>query len=98
MVFDQIVQVVKKIPNKVRLEIVDMAKSIQRKIRDYADAVSFKNDPAYLNIDRQHFRYLENLRHSQPEKYKQLVYFAQVYPTLDIDDQETAIVSFLANY
>lgn len=43
----------------------------------------------------QHFKLVEHLRHNDPEKYKQLYFFATIYPTLDYDDQVVQLEKFI---
>jgi len=92
----EIADCVKSLPRKFQDEVIDMSKSIQKKLREYSEVASFKTDPQYLSMEKKHFDFVQNLRKTNPEKYKSLVYFATVYPTLDIDDQRKAAISFFS--
>lgn len=88
----------KDIPSMFMKDIIDMSKGIQKKMREYCDAVSGKNQTQYVSMNKQYFLYVDNLRKNEPEKYKRLVYFATIYPTLDIDVQGEALTKFLEDY
>ena len=82
------------IPEKLYKETRDMAVAIASKMRSYGDAMAGRYDSTTLSMLIQHFKLVEDLRHNQPEKYKQLVFFATIYPTLDYDDQPAQLDAF----
>jgi hypothetical protein len=86
------------LPSMFMKDVIDMSKGIQKKMREYCDAVSGKNQTQYVSLNKKYFDYIENLKKGNPEKYKRLVYFATIYPTLDIDDQNSALTDFLKDY
>ncbi len=86
------------VPEKLYKETLGMASAITFKMRAYGDAMTGKRDPTMVSMLIQHFKIVENLRHTQPEKYKQLVFFATIYPTLDPTDQTTQLETFFKGF
>jgi len=83
-----------EIPTMIYTDIVDMTKSVQKKIRGFANAQNNRNDVEYYAMVTNHFNYLQSLRLNQPDRYVALVAFVQYYNQLDIDQQPAAIVSY----
>ena len=93
--FEFFVEKLQDAPDTIYNEIVDMAKTIQKKMREYSDATSGRMDPEYVMLVKPHMEFLNKLRLKEPNKYKDLVYFASIYGTLDIDVQPKALASFM---
>jgi hypothetical protein len=87
-----------KIPNQVYNSTRELATTIASKMRIYSDAMSGKNDPSNVSILLQHYNVIESLRSNEPEKYKQLVFFSTIYPTLSYDDQRVQILAFFNGF
>jgi hypothetical protein len=85
-------------PEKLYNNTMVMASEIAKKMRLYGDALVGKANPIYVSIQDQHFRLLQRLRLQEPEKYKKLVNFATIYPTLNFNDQSKYLVSFFQDF
>jgi len=97
---DQVLVYARKhnIPETVYQKTRDMATEIALKMREYSDAMAGKGSVSTVSILVPHFTLLEKLRKNNPEKYKQLVYFATIYPTLGYDDRQAQLVSFFKDF
>lgn len=86
------------IKTKMIDEISNLAKTLQLKIRQYGESMGGHNEDAYISLAKRHFNYLQNLRQTNPLKYKKLIYFATIYPTMDIDKQEESTKHFFNDF
>jgi len=87
-----------KIPSAIYDATRELATSIAAKMRIYSDAMAGKIDPTNVSVLLQHYNLMQNLRTTRPDKYKQLVFFANVYPTLSYDDQRIQILAFFNGF
>ena len=85
------------IPTMIYTDIVDMTKTVQKKIRGFANAQNNRNDVEYYALVTNHFNYLHSLRLNQPDRYVALLAFVEYYNQLDIDKQPAAVTSFFAD-
>jgi hypothetical protein len=76
----------------------NLAIGVVGKMREYGDALAGKADSNTVTMLKQHFNMVEDLRKNNPSKYKKLVYFAFVYPTLSFDNQAKQLVSFFMDF
>jgi hypothetical protein len=53
-----------------------------------------KTDPTNVIMAKEHFAMLQDMRKNQPEKYKKLVFFATIYPSIRFADQKTQLATF----
>lgn len=86
------------VPAKLYDNTLNMAAEIAKKMRSYGDALSGKANPTTVSIQEQHFKLLQHLRLQEPEKYKSLVFFATIYPTLKFNDQAIYLVKFFKDF
>lgn len=86
------------LPERLYVGINDLANTTAIKMRDFGDALTGKADPHNSTMQIQHFKIIQNLRLNFPEKYKQLVFFATIYPTLNYDARKTQILSFFKKF
>jgi hypothetical protein len=94
MLIEKIIETAQNFPGKLMYEITDMSKTLQLKMRKYSDSVNGRNN-SDLMLAKAHMDFLNKLRINDPSKYTTLVYYAHIYPTLDIDAQPKATKSFL---
>lgn len=79
-------------------EITRMAKTLQLKMREYSETMGGYKSKDFITIKKIHFDLLDNLRKTNPNKYKELVFFATIYPTMDIDKQEISLTQFFSGF
>jgi hypothetical protein len=87
-----------QIPEKLYTNTMDLANTIASKIRNINDNMVGKADPANVTISNAHFSLLQDLRTKQPEKYKKLVYFGTIYPTIKFQDQKPQLTTFFKSF
>ena len=75
-----------------------MVTGIALKMREYSDAMSGKGSVSTVSILMPHFKLVEKLRRNNPNKYKQLVFFATIYPTLSYDERHTQILAYFNGF
>jgi hypothetical protein len=46
----------------------------------------------------QHFNLAQDLRLKNPEKYKQLVFFATIYPTMTFQERQKRLLAFFQEF
>ena len=83
------------VPEKIYKNTRDLAVTVATKMRAFGDGMAGRLDSNYVSMQIQHFKLVEHLRHNDPEKYKQLYFFATIYPTLDYDDQVVQLEKFI---
>ena len=83
------------VPEKIYKNTRDLAVTVATKMRAFGDAMAGKINSNYVSMQIQHFKLVDNLRRNQPDKYKQLCFFATIYPTLDYDDQQVQLEKFM---
>lgn len=93
--FAELFNSVKQIPFSFYTDIVEMSKSLQKKLRLYSDATTGKMNPEYVSIPQPHAELIDSLRANDPQKYEALVAFANIYPTLDVDVQPMRLIGAL---
>lgn len=94
MLLESLFQSIKNGPETFYKEVIDMSKTIQLKMRQYTDSINGRNNKD-LSLAKVHMEFLNKLRLNNPNSYRNLVYFAYIYKTLDIDEQPIATKSFL---
>ena len=75
---------IKQIPFTFYNDIVDMSKTLQKKLRAYSDASTGKMNPNYVSIPKPHADLIDELRANNRAKYEELVAFAMFYQNIDV--------------
>ena len=85
-------------PEKMYNATLNLADTVTGRMRQFKDALSGKADPYNWSMQRQHFNLVQRLRQQEPEKYKALVFFATIYPTLSYEDRKKRLVAFFQTF
>lgn len=91
--FEHFVDKVKEVPFTFYTDVIDMAKNLQQKIRNYSDASTGKMNPKSVSIAKVHADVIDRM---SVEHYNTLVEFATIYPSIDLDKQPHAIIAMLS--
>ena len=87
---------VKEVPFTFYTDVVDMAKSLQQRMRNYSDVSTGKMNPKSVSIAKVHARVIDRIKVGDPDRYDALVSFAKEYPNIDLDKQPQALLSILS--
>ena len=85
-------------PEKMYNATVDLVGDVAIRMRQFKDALSGKADPYNTSMQIQHFNLAQDLRLKNPEKYKQLVFFATIYPTMTFQERQKRLLAFFQEF